>query len=95
MALVDIIGSSGLGGELLPIHQFMALMHWHNKDPVNMPGSKAKSILETELGRSLTAGELTEIQTMKALNPRDLERAFMLMETNWITKAEAKTLLGL
>ena len=73
----------------------MALMHWHNKDAVNMPGSKAKSILEAHLGRVLTAGEITEIQTMKALNPRDLERAFMLMEAGWITRAEAKALLGL
>ena len=94
MALVDIIGG-GDNDEQIPIHQFMALLFWHNTDVVNMPASKARTILETHLGRPLTAGEVTEIQTMKTLDPRELERAFMLMETEWITRAEAKTLLGL
>lgn len=89
MALVDIIGKE------IPIHPFMALIYWHNKDPVNMPGSKAKNILEKYLKRELTEGEITELQIMKALNPHDLERAFMLMEAGWITRAEAKVLLGL
>jgi hypothetical protein len=89
MALVDNIGKS------IPTHQFMALLYWHSKDPVNMPASKAKSILEGCLKRALTAGEVAEINVMKALNPHDLERAFMLMERRWITRAEAKALLGL
>lgn len=94
--LSNIIGGGGgPDDECIPLHRFMALMHWHAKDPANMPASEAKRILEVHLGRVLTAGEITEVQTMKALDHRDLERAFMLMETGWITRAEAKVLLGL
>jgi hypothetical protein len=95
MALVDIIGGDGDWAEQIPVHQFMALMFWHATDPTNMPASKARDILEAHLGRTLSGGEVAEIQTMKTLDPRQLERAFMLMETDWITRAEAKTLLGL
>ena len=98
MALADIIGGDADGGpdaERIPIHQFMALLFWHNTNPTLMSAANAKDILEAHLGRALTAGEITEIQTMKTLDPRQLERAFMLMETGWITRAQAKTLLGL
>lgn len=95
MSLVEIIGGGGAGGEQIPIHAWMALLFWAATDPVNMPGSKARTIIETHLGRTLTGSELAEVATMQTLDPRQLERAFMLMETGWITREEAKILLGL
>lgn len=96
MSLVDIIGGGGgSGGEQLPIHSWMALLFWAATDPVNMPASKARAIIETHLDRVLTAPELAEVTIMQGLDPRKLERAFMLMEQGWITRAEAKILLGL
>lgn len=95
MTLVDIIGGGGSSGEQLPIHSWMALLFWAATDPVNMPPSKARSIIETHLGRTLTGPELAEVSVMQSLDPRQLERAFMLMETGWITREEAKILLGL
>ena len=95
MTLVDIIGGGGSEGEQLPIHSWMALMFWAATDPTNMPGSRARAIIETHLGRDLTGPEVAEVVVMQSLDPRQLERAFMLMEQGWITREEAKTLLGL
>lgn len=94
--LADIIGTGGgPNDESIPLHQFTALLHWHAKDPVKMPAAKAKAILEAHLKRALTVGEVNELKVMKALDPREVEWAFSLKERGWISKADAKELLGL
>jgi hypothetical protein len=103
MALEDIIGGGNAGPNerRIPVHQFMALLHWRIKDPVKVTNAKAKTVLEGELGRSLTAGETTTLLAIindvetNVYTARDLEAAYMLKENGWITLAEAKALLGL
>lgn len=102
MGLEEIIGggSEGPDEKRIPIHTFMALLHWRIEDPVRITNAKAKAALEYELERSLTSAEQTRLLEIIAdiavgkYTARDLEAAFFLKERGWATLIEVKALLG-
>jgi hypothetical protein len=101
VALEDIIGGDSASGDHIPVHGFMALLHWRVRDPVRVTNAKAKSALEDHLGRLLTGEEETkllaiinDIETAQ-YDARDLEAAYILRGQGWVTLAEAKALLGI
>lgn len=92
MALEDFVA-------LMKSHQFGALLHFWQLGDVTQ--AKAKTIVEADLGRTLTTAETGYLADLKAgmvagdFTAREYEAASMLLEAGWVTVAEFKTLLGL
>ncbi len=93
MALADMIGTELTG------HSFSACMRFHARG--DLSNAEALVITERIAGRTLTAGEQTGLLDLSTaivagdFTVDDLEKVQVLVETDDITNAQAKTFLGL